>query len=58
MSDDVFHELAFAELIDRRSFERRNMEEQIGPPIPFDEPEAAIQNQLLDSTLWHYCSPT
>ncbi|OHB76781.1 MAG: hypothetical protein A2W31_12595 [Planctomycetes bacterium RBG_16_64_10] len=57
-SDFVFHDLTLLESLDRRSLERRMMEEQVVAPIPFDEPETSIRNQPFDFTLWHFCSPT
>jgi len=53
----VFHDLTLCEILDRRSFDLRVMEEQVAASISLNEPETSIRNQPLDFTLWHFCSP-
>lgn len=56
-ADFILHGLTFAELFDGHSLNFRMMEEQVAL-FSFDESKTAIRNQLLDFTLWHFCSPS
>jgi hypothetical protein len=57
LPDLVFHLLAFMEFLHGRPLHLGVVKEHF-VPIPFDESETSIRNQLLDRTLWHSCPPT
>jgi hypothetical protein len=53
----VLNGLTFTKVFDGGALDFRVMEEQVAL-FAFDESKTTIRNQLLDFTLWHFCSPT
>jgi hypothetical protein len=51
-----FNLLAFAELVKAGAFDFRRVEEQVAA-VPFDESKTLTADNLLNHTLWHFCTP-
>jgi hypothetical protein len=58
LADLIVNHLAFAKIVEGHPLDFAVMEEQVLTAVgPFNEAEAAVRNQSLDLTLWHYLPP-
>ncbi len=54
LTDLVFDNLAFAELLNSRALDFGVVKEQVAP-LAFDESKTLVRQYFLDLTFWHCC---